>query len=69
MPAWMPWRSGFILYASGGVASGLVIVLVLPVLVLTLLAERRDALLIAALAALAVLVSAIVRRGAGRRHP
>jgi two-component system sensor histidine kinase PilS (NtrC family) len=46
---------GLILYASGGVASGLVIVLVLPVLVLTLLAERRDAFLIAAVAALAVL--------------
>jgi two-component system, NtrC family, sensor histidine kinase PilS len=49
----------FILYASGGVASGLVIVLVLPVLVLTLLAERRDAFLIAALAALAVLTQQV----------
>jgi two-component system, NtrC family, sensor histidine kinase PilS len=49
----------FILYASGGVASGLVIVLVLPVLVLTLLAERRDAFLIAAVAALAVLVQQV----------
>jgi two-component system sensor histidine kinase PilS (NtrC family) len=48
-----------ILYASGGVASGLVIVLVLPVLVLTLLAERRDAFLIAAVAALAVLVQQV----------
>jgi two-component system, NtrC family, sensor histidine kinase PilS len=47
---------GFILYASGGVASGLAILLVLPVLALTVLAGRRDALLIAALAALATLV-------------
>lgn len=47
---------GLILYASGGVASGLAILLVLPVLALTVLAARRDALLIAAVAALAVLV-------------
>jgi two-component system sensor histidine kinase PilS (NtrC family) len=47
---------GLILYASGGVASGLAILLVLPVLALTVLAGRRDALLIAAVAALAVLV-------------
>ena len=47
---------GFILYASGGVESGLAILLVLPVLTLTVLAGRRDALLIASLAALAVLV-------------
>jgi len=47
---------GFILYASGGAASGLGILLVLPVLALTVLADRRDALLIAAVAALAVLV-------------
>ena len=47
---------GFILYAAGGVASGLGILLVLPVLALTVLAGRRDALLIAAVAALAVLV-------------
>jgi two-component system, NtrC family, sensor histidine kinase PilS len=44
-----------ILYASGGVASGLGILLVLPVLALTVLAGRRDALLIAAVAALAIL--------------
>ena len=50
---------GFILYASGGVASGLAILLVLPVLTLTVLAERRDALLIAAVAALAVLVQQV----------
>jgi two-component system, NtrC family, sensor histidine kinase PilS len=46
----------FILYASGGVASGLAILLVLPVLALTVLAGRRDALLIAAVAAIAVLL-------------
>jgi two-component system sensor histidine kinase PilS (NtrC family) len=50
---------GLILYASGGVAGGLPILLVLPVLALTVLAERRDALLIAALAALAVLVQQV----------
>jgi two-component system sensor histidine kinase PilS (NtrC family) len=48
---------GLILYAAGGVASGLGSLLFLPVLALTVLAERRDALLIAAVAALAVLVS------------
>jgi two-component system sensor histidine kinase PilS (NtrC family) len=50
---------GFILYASGGAASGLGILLVLPVLALTVLADRRDALLIAAVAALAVLVQQV----------
>ncbi|HEY8053763.1 MAG TPA: ATP-binding protein [Steroidobacteraceae bacterium] len=50
---------GFILYAAGGVASGLGILLVLPVLALTVLADRRDALLIAAVAALAVLVQQV----------
>ena len=45
-----------ILYASGGVSSGFGILLVLPVLALTLLAQRREALLIPAVAALAVLV-------------
>jgi two-component system sensor histidine kinase PilS (NtrC family) len=46
---------GLILYAGGGVASGLGILLVLPVLALTVLAGGRDALLIAAVAALAIL--------------
>ena len=50
---------GFILYASGGVASGLGILLVLPVFALTVLADRRDALLIAAVAALAVLLQQV----------
>jgi two-component system sensor histidine kinase PilS (NtrC family) len=50
---------GFILYASGGVASGLAILLVLPVLALTVLADQRDALLIAAVAVIAVLVQQV----------
>jgi two-component system, NtrC family, sensor histidine kinase PilS len=50
---------GFILYAGGGVSSGLAILVVLPVLALTVLAGRRDALLIAALASLAVLVQQV----------
>ena len=47
---------GVILYASGGVSSGFGILLVLPVAAMALLAKQRDALLIAAVAALAVLV-------------
>src|SRR4029077_14794377 len=50
---------GFILYASGGANSGLGILLVLPVLALTVLAGPRDALLIAAVAALAILVQQV----------
>src|SRR5215831_20125300 len=50
---------GFILYASGGAASGLGILLVLPVLALTVLAGPRDALLIAAVAALAILTQQV----------
>ena len=50
---------GLILYASGGIASGLGILLVLPVLALTVLSSRRDALLIAAVAALAVLTQQV----------
>ena len=45
-----------ILVAGGGVSSGFGILLALPVLALTLLAERREALLIAAGATLAVLI-------------
>jgi len=48
-----------ILYASGGVASGLGILLVLPVAALAILADHRDAFLIAAVAALAVLVQQV----------
>ena len=47
---------GLILYASGGVSSGFGILLVLPVLAMATLAKQRDALLIAAMAAIAVLV-------------
>jgi two-component system sensor histidine kinase PilS (NtrC family) len=50
---------GLILYASGGVASGLGILLVLPVFALSVLAGRRDALLLAAVAALAVLTQQV----------
>ncbi len=48
-----------ILYASGGVASGLGILLVLPVAALAVLADHRDAFLIAALAALGVLMQQV----------
>jgi len=48
-----------ILYASGGVASGLGILLVLPVGAMAVLGDNRDAFLIAAMAALAVLVQQI----------
>ena len=50
---------GLILYAAGGVESGLGILLVMPVFALTVLASRRDALLIAAVAAIAVLVQQV----------
>src|SRR5215831_14227947 len=50
---------GLILYAAGGVASGLGVLLVLPVLALTILADRRDALVIAAAAAIAVLAQQV----------
>lgn len=46
---------GLILYASGGVASGLGILLVLPVGAMAVLSGHRDALLIAAVAAMTVL--------------
>jgi two-component system, NtrC family, sensor histidine kinase PilS len=49
----------FILYAAGGVSSGLGILLVLPVLALGVLADRRDAFLIAAVAALGVLIQQV----------
>ncbi len=56
---------GLVLYASGGVASGLGILLVLPVFSLTMLADRRDALLIAAVAALGVLAQQVFTGLAG----
>jgi two-component system sensor histidine kinase PilS (NtrC family) len=48
-----------ILYASGGVASGLGILLVLPVAAMAVLAEHRDAFLISAMAALGILLQQI----------
>jgi two-component system sensor histidine kinase PilS (NtrC family) len=48
-----------ILYASGGVASGLGILLVLPVGAMAVLADHRDAFLFAAVAAIAVLIQQI----------
>src|SRR6516164_10070573 len=56
---------GFIVYASGGASSGLGILLVLPVFALTVLAGPRDALLIAAVAALAILVQQVFTGIAG----
>jgi len=50
---------GLILYASGGVGSGLGILVVLPVAALSVLASHRDAFLIAAVAAIAVLVQQV----------
>ncbi len=49
-----------ILYASGGVSSGLGILLVLPVGATAVLADHRDAFLFAAIAAIAVLVQQIL---------
>ena len=50
---------GLILYASGGVSSGLGILLVLPVGAMAVLADHRDAFLLAAVAAIAVLAQQI----------
>ncbi len=50
---------GAILWTSGGVSSGLGVLLILPVGAMSLLAERRDAYFMAALAALAVLTQQI----------
>jgi two-component system, NtrC family, sensor histidine kinase PilS len=54
-----------ILYASGGVASGLGILLVLPVGAMAILAGSRDAFLIASTAALGVLTQQIAAHVAG----
>lgn len=54
-----------ILYASGGVQSGLGILLVLPVGAMAVLAEAGDAFLIAAVAALGVLLQQIAVYAAG----
>jgi two-component system, NtrC family, sensor histidine kinase PilS len=50
---------GIILYSAGGVGSGLGILLVLPVGATAVLGDQRDAFLIAAVAALAVLIQQI----------
>src|SRR6202048_2982409 len=47
---------GLILYASGGVSSGLGILLVLPVGAMAVLTDHRDAFLFAAVAAIGVLI-------------
>ena len=54
-----------LLYSSGGVASGIGILLVLTVGAAALLAEDRDAFLMAAIASLAVLVQQIAGQAAG----
>ncbi len=54
-----------ILYSAGGVGSGLGILLVLPVGAMAVLGDNRDAFLIAAMAALAVLVQQIFTYLAG----
>lgn len=51
---------GFVLWASGGVASGLGILLLLPIGAMALLPRRRDALFMAAIGAIAVLVQQVV---------
>src|ERR1700733_11251890 len=59
----------FILYASGGVASGFGILLVLPVGAMAVLAEHRDAFLIAAMAALGILLQQTFVYVAGFAQP
>jgi two-component system sensor histidine kinase PilS (NtrC family) len=54
-----------LLYSSGGVASGLAILLVIPVAAMALLAEGRDAFLMAAMAALGILGQQIVAQLSG----
>ena len=51
---------GFILWAAGGVSSGLGILLLLPVAAMALLARNRDALFIAAMASVAVLTQQLI---------
>ena len=59
---------GCILWAAGGVMSGLGILLLLPVCAMALLASNRDAFFMAAIATLAILVQQILvqlRHGPG----
>ena len=56
---------GLLLYASGGVASNLGVLLVVPVGSMAILAIGREALVIAAIASLAILVQQIASHAAG----
>ena len=58
-----------ILYASGGIASGLGVLLVLPVLAMSLLAGSGDVFVIAAMASLGVLAQQIAVQVAGGAAP
>lgn len=58
-----------ILYSSGGVSSGLGILLVLPVGAMAVLADNRDAFLIAAVAAISVLIQQIAIHTSGLAPP
>jgi two-component system, NtrC family, sensor histidine kinase PilS len=58
-----------ILYASGGVASGLGVLLILPVFGMAVLAEHRDAFLSAAMGALGILFQQILVYAAGTASP
>jgi two-component system sensor histidine kinase PilS (NtrC family) len=58
-----------LLYASGGVASGIAILLVVPVGAMALLAQGRDAFLIAALSVLAILIQQIIGHLPGSSSP
>ena len=51
---------GFVLWAAGGISSGLGILLLLPVAAMALLAKHRDALFIAAVASVAVLTQQVI---------
>ena len=55
-------------YASGGVASNLAMLLVIPVGSMALLAVGREGLVIAAMAALAILVQQIASSGRRLQH-
>jgi two-component system, NtrC family, sensor histidine kinase PilS len=56
---------GLLVYSSGGVASGLGILFVVPVGAMALLADSRDAFLLAALATVALLIQQIASQWSG----
>jgi two-component system sensor histidine kinase PilS (NtrC family) len=56
---------GVLMYTSGGATSGLGILLVIPVLAMTLLADGREPLLIASIAAIAILAQQIAAQLGG----